>query len=263
MAADALGLPIDRVRVVQGDTDRVSDGHGTGGSRSLPVGGAATAAAADALIASARPHAARALGVPEAALDFAAGAFRVRDSNRFVALEELARQAGGLSAAARFRPPAATYPNGCHVCEVEIDPETGAVSVVRYTVVDDVGVVLNPLLLAGQVHGGTAQGIGQALLEGAVYDETGQLLTGSLIDYALPRADDLPSFDFATNEVPCRTNPLGVKGAGEAGSIGAPPAVINAVVDALAHLGIRHVDMPATPQRVWHIIRSAQDKAAA
>lgn len=201
--------------------------------------------------------------MPEAALDFAAGAFRVSDSNRFLALEELARQAGGLSAAARFRPPAATYPNGCHICEVEIDPETGAASVVRYTVVDDVGVVLNPLLLAGQVHGGTAQGIGQALLEGAVYDETGQLLTGSLIDYALPRADDLPSFDFATNEVPCRTNPLGVKGAGEAGSIGAPPAVINAVVDALAHLGIRHVDMPATPPRLWHIIRSAQDKAAA
>ena len=265
MVADALGVAIERVRMVQGDTDRVDDGRGTGGSRSLPVGGGAVAAAAEALLARTRGLAAQVLGAAEDQLDYAAGAWRLRDSNRFLDLGELARAAGpaGLSAAARFQPPAATYPNGCHICEVEIDPETGAVAVLRYTIVDDFGVVLNPLLLEGQVQGGTAQGIGQALLEGAVYDDdSARLLTGSLLDYALPRAAFLPSFDFATNEIPCRTHPLGVKGAGEAGSIGAPPAVINAVIDALAPLGIRHIDMPATPLRIWRLIQSTGGTAA-
>jgi carbon-monoxide dehydrogenase large subunit len=157
-----------------------------------------------------------------------------------------------------------TYPNGCHLCELEIDPETGTVKIVRYTVVDDFGVIVNPLTAAGQVHGGTAQGIGQALLEHTVYDGEGQLLTGSFMDYCMPRADDLPFIDLTlVEDTPCITNPMGVKGAGEAGAIGACPAVINAVVDALAPLGIRHVDMPATPEKVWRAIHDAQQREAA
>ena len=159
-----------------------------------------------------------------------------------------------------------TYPNGCHVCELEVDPETGVVEVQRYVIADDFGRLVNPLLVAGQVHGGTAQGLGQALLEHTVYDrESGQLLSGSLMDYCLPRADDLPEIDLHLFEVPCTTNPLGVKGAGEAGAIGAPPAIINALVDALRPLGVTHIDMPATPERVWQAIRNAggNGKAAA
>ncbi|MBY0430938.1 MAG: molybdopterin-dependent oxidoreductase, partial [Rhodospirillales bacterium] len=238
-------------------------GGGTGGSRSLPVGGAALADAVENALAKARAQAARMLGANEAALTFSEGTFTLAGTNRFVSLSELAAEAARhgetLGAAGAFKPSAATFPNGCHVCEVEIDPETGAVVIVGYTIVDDFGVVLNPLLLAGQVYGGVAQGIGQALLEKVVYDpESGQLLSGSLMDYGLPRAADMPSFRFAANEVPCRANPLGVKGAGEAGAIGAPPAVINAIVDALAPLGIRHIDMPATPHAVWRALRQAQ-----
>lgn len=258
MAADALGLPVAKVKVIQGDTDVVKDGRGTGGSRSLPVGGGATAKAADNMAARLKALAAPILGAREEELELAEEAVHVAGTNRFVPLAELARQAGGLVETARFKPPATTYPNGCHICEVEVDPETGQVEVVRYTIVDDVGVVLNPLLLAGQVHGGAAQGIGQALQELAAYDDNGQLLSGTLMDYALPHARDLPPFDFTTRPVPCRTNPLGVKGAGEAGAIGAPPAVINAVVDALAPLGVRHIDMPATPLKVWRTIQDAR-----
>lgn len=258
MAADALGLPVAKVKVIQGDTDVVRDGRGTGGSRSLPVGGAVTAKAADQMAARLKTLAAPILGAKEDELELEGEAVHVAGSNRFVPLAELARQAGGLVEAARFKPPATTYPNGCHICEVEVDPETGQVEVVRYTIVDDVGVVLNPLLLAGQVHGGAAQGIGQALQELAAYDDNGQLLSGTLMDYALPHARDLPPFDFTTRPVPCRTNPLGVKGAGEAGAIGAPPAVINAVVDALTPLGVRHIDMPATPLKVWRTIQDAR-----
>ncbi len=259
MAADALGLPPEKVRVIQGDTDQVKDGRGTGGSRARPVGGAATAKAADALAERLKALAAPVLGAQEDELELADEAVQVTGTNRFISLAELARQAGGtIVEAARFKPPATTYPNGCHICEVEVDPETGQVEVVGYTIVDDVGIVLNPLLLAGQVHGGTVQGIGQALQELAAYDSNGQLLSGSLMDYALPHARDVPPIDFTTRPVPCRTNPLGVKGAGEAGSIGAPPAVINAVVDALAPLGVRHIDMPAPPLRVWRTIQEAR-----
>jgi carbon-monoxide dehydrogenase large subunit len=174
------------------------------------------------------------------------------------------RAGPGFAESGHFTPSAPTFPNGVHVCEVEIDPETGHIAILRYLVVDDFGVVINPLLLAGQVNGGIAQGVGQAMLEHCVYDETsGQLLTGTLTDYALPRADDLPALEFSYNVVPCRTNPLGVKGAGEAGAIGAPPALVNAVVDAVAELGIDHLDMPLTPERLWRALRDAATPKAA
>ncbi len=261
IAAERLGVPFDSVRVVQGDTDRIPFGEGTGGSRSIPVGGAALDTAAADLIAKATPVAAGLLQTPADAVTFADGRFSVAGSERGIDLADLtaaADTASDLAATVRFQPPAATFPNGCHVCEVEIDPETGAVTVTRYTVVDDFGTVINPLLAAGQVHGGVAQGIGQALLEEAAFDrETGQPLTASFADYALPRAADLPAIDVAFNTVPCATNPLGAKGAGEAGAIGACPAVINAVVDALAPFGVRHIDMPATPERVWRALGAA------
>jgi carbon-monoxide dehydrogenase large subunit len=168
----------------------------------------------------------------------------------------------GMDETANFMPGANTYPNGCHIAEVEIDPTTGATRVVRYTIVDDFGTVINPLMVEGQVHGGTVQGIGQALYEGCVYDESGQLLTGSFMDYAMPRAGDVPGFSFAYNEVPCSANPLGVKGCGEAGAIGAPPATINAIVDALSQFGVQHIDMPATPEKVWRAINGGARQAA-
>ncbi len=266
LAADRLGLPVTSIAVVQGDTDRVASGHGTGGSRALAVGGVAVVRASETLIASTRGAAARLLDAREAEIDFAEGLFRVRGANRSLSLGELARAivaAGSAppSGAAVFDPPASTYPNGCHIAEVEIDPETGAVALTRYTVVDDFGTVVNPLLVEGQVHGGIAQGIGQALREACVYDPaSGRLLTGSFLDYALPRARNLPFISFATNPVPCVTNPLGIKGAGEAGAIGAPPAAINAVIDALAEFGVTHIDMPATPEKIWRALR---DRASA
>ena len=156
----------------------------------------------------------------------------------------------------------ATYPNGCHVCEVEIDSDTGALEIISYTLVDDFGKVINPLLLAGQIHGGIAQGAGQALMEVAAYDEIGQLVTGSFMDYAMPRAQDFPMFDVNYNEIPCTTNALGIKGAGEAGSVGAPPAIVNAIVDALSDYGVTHIEMPVTAQRVWEIIHGAKSRAA-
>src|SRR5205823_6269153 len=167
----------------------------------------------------------------------------------------------GFAESGHFKPPSPTFPNGCHLCEAEIDPDTGEIAIERYLVVDDFGTVINPLLLRGQVHGGIAQGVGQAMLERTVYDEGGQLLTGNITDYALPRAEDLPALEFSCNVVPCRTNPLGVKGAGEAGAIGAPPALVNAVVDALGELGIDHLDMPLIPERLWQAIRAAMPKA--
>ena len=200
---------------------------------------------------------------------------RVSGTDRRLGIEEVARAAfnpaqqapgvePGFAETGHYTPPQPTFPNGCHVCEVEIEPETGHIEIVRYLVVDDFGTVINPLLLRGQVQGGVAQGVGQAMLERTVFDpESGQLLTGSLTDYCLPRADDLPAIEFAFNVVPCRTNPLGVKGAGEAGAIGAPPALVNAVVDALAELGIEHLDMPLTPERVWAAIRAAAGRKAA
>ncbi len=267
--AERLGIPPERIRFLQGDTDVLDQGGGTGGSRSLTAEGAALVEAAARVIEKGRIAAAHHFEVAAEDVVFADGIFRVRGTDREVELLELARlvlrwsprPAGleqGLDVDAEITLAAYSYPNGCHIAEVEVDPETGVVEVVRYTVVDDFGVVLNPLLVAGQVHGGVAQGLGQALCEHTVFDpDSGQLLTGSFTDYALPRADQLPMIDFSYIEIPCRNNPLGVKGCGEAGSIGSPPALVNAVLDALAPLGIRHLDMPLTPARVRAAIAAA------
>lgn len=259
--ADRLGLAPEEIEVVQGDTDRISFGAGTGGSRSVPVGGAALAESAKKVIATATPVAAELLEAAAVDVEFRDGAFAIVGTDRTISLKQVAARAAGdgtvaFSEAARWTPPASTFPNGCHVCEVEVDPETGTVEVVRYTVVDDFGTVVNPALVKGQIHGGVAQGLGQALHERVAYDpDSGQLLSASFTDYTLPRAGDLPFVQVKLNSVPSTTNALGMKGAGEAGAIGAPPAVINALVDALAEYGINHVDMPATPEYLWRMIR--------
>jgi aerobic carbon-monoxide dehydrogenase large subunit len=264
LVADHLDVPPDRVRVVQGDTDRIATGLGTGGSSSIPCGGASVAGASRKLADNLKELAADALEAARTDLEIAGGSVRVAGTDRAVSFADLARganaQADLLTCEDVFHPTEATYPNGTHLAEVEIDPETGAVDVARYVVVDDFGETLNPLMLEGQVHGGSVQGIGQALMEGTVYDrDSGQLVTASLLDYALPRASDVPPFTFETRNVRCATNPLGVKGAGEAGAIGSCPAVINAIVDALWRAyRIRHVEMPATPQRVWTAIREGR-----
>ena len=275
LAVERLGVAPETVRVLQGDTAAISFGRGTGGSRSIPVGGAALAQAADKLIAKGRRIAAHLFEASEADIEFVDGVFTVAGTDRRLGIEEVARAAfdparqapgvePGFDESGHFTPPQPTFPNGCHVCEVEIEPETGHIEILRYLVVDDFGTVINPLLLAGQVQGGVAQGVGQAMLERTVFEpETGQLLTGSLTDYCIARAEDLPTIEFAYNVVPCRTNPLGVKGAGEAGAIGAPPALVNAVVDALAELGIEHLDMPLTSERLWQAIRNAEQRVAA
>ncbi|RTL94795.1 xanthine dehydrogenase family protein molybdopterin-binding subunit [Ancylobacter aquaticus] len=260
MTAEALGIDPSRIAVKTGDTDQpLPSAGGTVASRSMVHGGGALRLATGAVLGKASREAAHLLAVDERELDFDAGIFRVPGTNRHVGLLEVAAQVGGLEGVGDFEQLAGTFPNGAHVCEVAVDPETGHITVERYTVVDDFGRTLNPLVLSGQVHGGIAQGIGQAMMERTVYDpDSGQLLSGSFMDYGLPRADDLPFFDVATHNVPCTTNPLGIKGAGEAGAIGAPPAFVNAVVDALAPLGITHLDMPLTPARVWQAIRDAQ-----
>jgi carbon-monoxide dehydrogenase large subunit len=260
IVADRLGLPPDRVRVIQGDTDLIVTGAGTGGSSSIPCGGASVAGAADKLAKNLKELAADALEAATSDLELVENGLRVVGTDRAIGFADLAQRAGDrrrlLTTEDAFTPSAATFPNGTHLVEVEVDPETGATQIVNYVVVDDFGVTLNPLLLEGQVHGGAVQGIGQALMEHAAYDpDSGQLLSASLTDYALPRAQDCPSFMFETRNVPCRTNPLGVKGAGEAGAIGSCPAVMNAVLDALWRAyRIRQLDMPATPGRVWAAI---------
>jgi aerobic carbon-monoxide dehydrogenase large subunit len=260
IVADHLGLAPERVHVIQGDTDLVSNGTGTGGSSSIPCGGASLAGATEKLAVRLKEIAAEALEAAASDLEIVEGAVRVAGTDRMISFADLARRpqasARSLSVEDAFVPEAATYPNGTHLAEVEIDPETGATQIVSYVVVDDFGATLNPLLLAGQVHGGAVQGIGQALMENAVYDlHSGQLVSASLMDYALPRAQAIPALAFETRNVPCRTNPLGVKGAGEAGAIGSCPAVMNAILDALWRaFRIRHVDMPATPERLWAAI---------
>jgi len=261
--SEALGVDVQAIEVIQGDTDLVATGRGTGGSRSVPVGGAATKVAAERLVEKARRLAAEILEAAEADVVFEDGRFRIVGTDRSITLFEVAERAGGLEERGSFQPPAPTFPNGAHICELSIDLATGWPTIERYTVVDDFGRVLNPLLLAGQVHGGIAQGVGQALMERTVYDpQSGQLLTASFLDYGLPRAIDLPFIDFSYVEIPCATNLLGMKGAGEAGAIGAPPAVINAIVDALAEFGVLHVDMPATPDRLFEILREKGIAAA-
>ena len=270
-----LGVPMDQIRVVQGDTDQIAYGTGTGGSRAVAVGGSAVMAASERVINKGKALAAHFLEAAEADIEFADGTFTIGGTDRRMTITEVAilshtqgklppGMSAGLEDSANFNPPAFTYPNGCHVAEIEIDKTTGVTEVVRYAIVDDFGTVINPMLLEGQVHGGTVQGIGQALYELCVYDnDSGQLITGSLMDYCLPRADVFPNFTFRYNEVPTKANPLGVKGAGEAGAIGAPPAVINALVDALAPYGIKHVDMPATPEKVWRIVNGSRQRQAA
>jgi carbon-monoxide dehydrogenase large subunit len=267
---ERLGLDPADVRYVDGDTDRVAFGMGTMGSRSTVIGGTALWMAAGKVIAKGTRIAARLLEAAEADVGFADGRFTVAGTDRAVTLKEVARAAfqpaqlppgvePGLYETATFAPRQDTWPNGCHVCEVEVDPETGAVALLGYVVVDDVGTVINPLTLKGQIHGGVAQGVGQALMEQVVYDrESGQLLTASFMDYAIPRADSLCDMHIESNPVPTTLNPLGAKGAGEAGTVGALPVVINAVLDALAPLGVRDLDMPATSERVWLAIQAAR-----
>jgi carbon-monoxide dehydrogenase large subunit len=263
---DRLGLDPADIQYLQGDTDQVFFGEGTGGSRSATLGGSAVDAAAGKVIEKARAIAAFALKVDPGAVNFATGVFSAPGTNQTLTLKEVAKLAAnparlprgmepGLVETAVYRGEAENFPNGCHVCELEIDPETGSVEILRYSVVDDVGTVLNPLILHGQITGGIAQGVGQILCEDIAFDASGQLLTGSFMDYAMPRASDISAIAIRSNPVPTKTNPLGVKGAGEAGTVGAMPAVANALVDALSEFGVRHIEMPATPERIWRAIQ--------
>jgi carbon-monoxide dehydrogenase large subunit len=265
-----LGIDEADIRVTNSDTDLAPDGGGTFASRTAVLGGSAATLAADKIIAKAKKIAAHVLETSEGDIEFADGEFRVAGTDRAISLKEVAQASfvpsrlpkgleTGLYETAAFSPEIPNFPNGCHVCELEIDPDTGASQVLRYAVVDDVGTVINKLTLEGQIHGGVVQGIGQAFGEQIVYGrDDGQCLNGSFMDYAMPRAADVGEFLMEENPVPTRTNPLGVKGAGEAGNVGALAAIMNAVVDALAPLGITHIDMPATPERVWQAIRAAR-----
>jgi len=270
IVAERLGVPFETVSIVQGDTDRVARGVGTFASRSMVRGGSAAVEASDAVVATGKPMAAHLLEAATADIEYRDGAFRVVGTDRSIGLFEVARAATGgklpaalgttLGAATWHENPAFAFANGCEVCELEVDPETGAVTIVAWTMVDDSGRSVNPMIVHGQQHGSVAQGIGQALMERCVYDKaSGQLLSGSLLDYAIPRADDLPSLSVTSRDVPSPTNPLGVKGAGEGGTVGAPGAVIHAILDALAPLGVTHIDMPATPERVWRAIQDARN----
>jgi carbon-monoxide dehydrogenase large subunit len=269
-----LGVPFEKIRYVQGDTAQVQFGRGTYGARSAVVGGSSLKVAADAIIDKAKPMAAAMLEADVGDIEFGDGAFKVSGTDKAIPLTEVAKASFapmgpmtkfgiGLEGSGSHSPEPPSHPNGAHAVEVEIDPETGEVTVDRYVMVDDLGQVLNPMIVNGQQHGGVAQGIGQALYEHAVYDrDSAQLVTGSFMDYVMPRADMLPDFQIALEEVRCLTNPIGVKGIGESGTIGAPPVVINAVIDALSPLGIDRIDMPATPSKVWQTIQSAKGKAA-
>jgi aerobic carbon-monoxide dehydrogenase large subunit len=266
---ERLGLDPARMRVIDGDTDRVAFGIGTMGSRSTVIGGSALFFAAEKIIEKATKIAAHMLEASDVDVEFADGAFTVAGTDRSVTLTEVAKASftparlpkgvePGLFESATFAPDDDTYPNGSHVCEVEIDPETGETDLLGYWVVDDVGVMVNPVIVKGQIHGGIAQGVGQALGEQVAYDpESGQLLSGSFMDYRMPRAGDFPDIVIVANEVPTKRNPLGVKGAGEAGTVGALPATMNAVMNALAQVGVTDLDMPATPDRIWQAIRDA------
>jgi carbon-monoxide dehydrogenase large subunit len=258
--ASRLGVPFERVRLVQGDSDRIVFGAGTGGSRSAMMGGGALAQASDRVIKKGLELAAEALEAAAADIEFGSGEFVVSGTDRRISLMELAaKYPGKLDTTHVTEVVPSAFPNGCHVCEVEIDPDTGVVEVVRYNSVNDFGTVLNPLMVEGQIHGGVVQGIGQCLMESARYDSSGQLVTGSFMDYALPRADNAPAaIGWQSHPVPATTNPLGAKGAGEAGCAGSMTSVMNAIVDALRPLGIHHFDMPATPERVWRAIQHSK-----
>lgn len=275
IAADAFGIPIEKIIVKQGDTDEVPTGLGTGGSRSVPIGGSAVRQTIIKMIEQGKQIAANLLEAAAVDIEFNDGAFVIAGTDRKVSLQQViaashdpakrpADQKPGLYAAESYAPAGATYPNGCHVCELEIDPETGTIEFVGYTIQDDLGNAMNPLLMEGQILGGAVQGLGQCLYELADYDrESGQLTTGSFMDYTMPRADTTPRFAFAYTEVPTPNNVLGIKGAGEAGTIGATPAVANAVLDALAPVGVTHIDMPMTPVKIWQAIEQAKQRQAA
>jgi carbon-monoxide dehydrogenase large subunit len=269
-----LGIPFERIRLHQGDSDELVAGSGTGGSRSIMNSGAAILVAANEVEKKGREIASHVLEAAPADIEFTAGTFRIAGTDRAIGLVELAAKLrdglalpdsapASLDVSHVSKGETAAYPNGCHICEVEIDPDTGIIRVDRYTSVNDFGTIVNPLLVEGQIHGGVAQGIGQALMERVVFDEHGQLLTGSFMDYQLPRAGDLPDIGFNSHPVPATTNPLGAKGCGEAGCAGSLTSVMNAVVDAVSDLGIRHVDMPATPEVVWRAIQEARPRQAA
>jgi aerobic carbon-monoxide dehydrogenase large subunit len=260
-----LGIPMEQIRFIQGDTEQVAFGRGTYASGSAVIGGSALKLAAEAIVEKAKTVAGFLLEANTDDLEFGDGRLRVSGTDRTVSLQEVAKwtyhparlpkeMRVGLEASAYFAAEPPAFPNGAHVCELEVDPETGEVLVERYTAVDDFGRIINPLIVSGQVHGALAQGIGQALGESMIHDSSGQLVTASFMDYAMPRAQHLPAFTLDFREEPCTTNPLGVKGAGEGGCVAAPPAVMNAILDALRPLGIRHLDMPATPERIWRAL---------
>ncbi len=273
IVCDRLGLAPDDVHYVWGDTEKVPFGHGTGGSRSATLGGSSIKLATEKVVDKARLLAAHMLEAAIEDIEFEEGTFAVAGTDRTLSFNQVARaminpgnlpdgMEPGLVERAVYTATVMNYPNGCHVCEVEIDPDTGVVDVLDYKVVDDVGTVMNPLLLKGQIHGGIGQGLGQALMENVAYDDGGQLLSATFMDYCMPRADSMSYMEVVSNPVPTRTNPLGVKGAGEAGNVGGLAAVMNAVIDALSPLGVRHVDMPLTPETLWRAIQDARAKAA-
>ncbi|WP_270934640.1 xanthine dehydrogenase family protein molybdopterin-binding subunit [Falsiroseomonas oryzae] len=274
LVADRLGVPLANIDIVHGDTAKVPFGMGTYGSRSLAVGGSAMFKAMDKIIAKGKRIAAHLMEASVEDVEFDRGTFRVAGTDKTKSLTDISLAAyvphnypieeiePGLEETAFYDPKNFTYPGGCHIAEVEIDPDTGKVSMVNFTAVDDVGRVINPMIVEGQVQGGVAQGIGQALLESAIYDAQGQLISGSMMDYTMPRADDLAPVSVATHTTLCTHNPLGVKGCGEVGAIGSPPAVINAVVDALKDYGVRHIEMPATPAKIWNIVNGGRKMAA-
>jgi carbon-monoxide dehydrogenase large subunit len=265
MVSDFLGVPFDNIHLMQGDSDKVSMGRGTVGSRSMTVGGSALKNAADIIIEKGKKIASHVLEAGESDIEFEEGEFIIAGTDKKMNIVEIAKMSYtpmmwpshlpiGLDAAGEFNSSTGNFPNGCQIAEVEVDPDTGKVELAKMIIVDDVGTVINPLLLGGQIHGGVAQGVGQALLEEMVYDEnTGQLLTASFQDYCMPRADDFPQMEIANMSIPTKTNPLGVKGAGESGTVGAPPAVVGAICDAL---GVNDITMPATPERVWRALNS-------
>ena len=267
--SDALGIAHEHIRVSYGDTDSLPFGGGSYASRTAILGGSATVRAIDKILEKAMQIAAHDLEAPVEDIEFREGSFRIVGTDKKVGIQEIARTAYrsdlmpdgmelGLFETDTFVPSGPTFPNGCHVVEVEIDPQTGVAEVLNYSVTDDVGTVINELTLEGQVHGGIGQGVGQAFSERIVYDESGQLITGSFLDYGMPRAGDMCSFDLDNNPVPTKLNPLGAKGAGEAGNVGALAAIMNAIVDALAPLGIQNLDMPATPENVWRAIQNVE-----
>ena len=275
LVCEQLGVPMAQVEIVHGDTAKIPFGMGTYGSRSLAVGGTAMVKAMDKIIAKGKKIAAHLMEAGVEDIEFKDNVFSVAGTDKTKTLTDISLAAyvphnypieelePGLDETAFYDPKNFTFPGGCHICEVEIDPETGVTTVINFCAVDDVGRVINPMIVEGQIQGGVAQGIGQALLEAAIYDESGQLLSGSMMDYTMPRANDLPNITVGTEVTLCTHNPLGVKGCGEVGAIGSPPAVINALVDALKGYGVRHINMPATPQKIWSILQAGQPALAA